>query len=143
MKDIIEFIALIGFASVFVMMSLGYSQRRSSGDYSRIIEGYQKDLIQYENKKDAKRYDTDITDEKGALKVLENIENDLIKDIDYLNKGKENISKIEENADSGNKTKLNALKQEYEKKIVEAKLDLNAYRELIKRYQESHSRKLI
>ena len=124
-------------------MSLGYSQRRSSGDYSRIIEGYQKDLIQYENKKDAKRYDTDITDEKGALKVLENIENDLIKDIDYLNKGKENISKIEENADSGNKAKLNALKQEYEKKIVEAKLDLNAYRELIKRYQESHSRKLI
>ncbi len=139
----IEFMVLIGFAAVFVMMSLGYSQTKSGENHSSIIEGYQKYLIQYENKKGTRKYDTDITDEKGALKVLENIENDLIKDIDYLNKGKENISKIEENADSGNKAKLNELKKEYENKIIEANLDLNAYRELIKRYQESHSRKLI
>lgn len=140
--EITLFIGMIGFASVFVMMSLGYSQTKSGENHSSIIEGYQKYLIQYENKKGTRKYDTDITDEKGALKVLGNIEKDLIKDIDYLNERKENISKIEENADSGNKAELNALKQEYEKKIVEAKLDLNAYRELIKRYQESYNKKI-
>ncbi|NOQ37979.1 hypothetical protein GQ472_03745 [archaeon] len=39
MKDIIEFMVLIGFASVFVMISLGYEKKKDDGGYGRRLLG--------------------------------------------------------------------------------------------------------